>query len=186
MSTHITSHYLPFREVYSHTYFPNLLVINFPIVLLQVADHPTKSLTTAQDWYRLVPLTISISRQREQSGAKFCPLRRTSHHCPSGMFQKRAFHMIPVYFEAVPVYHAVICRLGCVFSFSAGHGILPKQPRCRPRERNLYRRNRGHGHLGHNLVQLTFDFLTNSSLISYTPFLFGNRVLVGTPNFMAW
>lgn len=74
MSTHITSHYLPFREVYSHTYFPNLLVINFPIVLLQVADHPTKSLTTAQDWYRLVPLTISISRQREQSGAKFCPL----------------------------------------------------------------------------------------------------------------
>lgn len=74
MSTHITSHYLPFREVYSHTCFPNLLVINFPIVLLQVADHPTKSLTTAQDWYRLVPLTNSISRQREQSGAKFCPL----------------------------------------------------------------------------------------------------------------
>lgn len=184
MSTHITSHYLPFREVYSHTYFPNLLVINFPIVLLQVADHPTKSLTTAQDWYRLVPLTISISRQWTIR-CKVLPTRGLLTHCPSGMFQKRAFHTIPVYFEAVPVYHAVICRLGWVFSLSQlAMEYSPSSQGAGPgKEIGI----EGIGVMG------TWDTTSCNLLLTFWPTRVWSHIhhfylvieLVGTPNFMA-
>lgn len=84
--TQISSHFFAHLEKSIHISLPQIsLQLIFQSRSLQVPDHPAKPLAIAYDWYIIVHLAISCSKQNEKPDLllKVLPTGKISlHHSP--------------------------------------------------------------------------------------------------------
>lgn len=172
---------LAFWQVFLPAYSPAFLVANFPLIFFP--SPWTASQTISSLWtninLQLLPSLLST--------AQYPANGKISIHCslsgPSGM---RLYSAAAIYFLMVIAYYlelSVKHKYNIFFSLLILESSLWGH---RLRENRQCSRSRGHGHLGHFLMQHTSTFTACFSPISYISLSFYNEHPWFMLNIMAW
>lgn len=183
--THMWHKYLntrcAFWQVDLHACSPDFLVTNFPLIFFPSPWTASQTISSLWTDINLQLLLSLLSTAQHPANGKI------SIHCslsgPSGM---RLYSAAAIYFLMVIAYHPelsvkhkydIFLSLLIIGSSLWGHRL---------RENRQCSRSRGHGHLGHFLVQHTCAFTACFSLISYISLSFYNEYPQFMLNIMAW